>query len=97
VHSSWVALTAREAGIRSIHAARITVDNHKQRAGGRTGAAAKVREAERALPSQTSATLAAVGPGSGVPAGAELGRLFEETAQIIAACDQVGNSLSQAA
>jgi len=50
-----------------------------------------------ALPSQTSATLAAVGPGSGVPAGAELGRLFEETAQIIAACDQVGDTLSQAA
>jgi hypothetical protein len=50
-----------------------------------------------ALPSQTLATLAALGAGSGVSSSAELGRLFEETAQIIAACDQVGNSLSQAA
>ena len=50
-----------------------------------------------ALPSRTLATLATLGPGTGVPSGAELGHLFEETAQIIAACDQVGNALAQAA
>ncbi|HXW24442.1 MAG TPA: DEAD/DEAH box helicase [Xanthobacteraceae bacterium] len=50
-----------------------------------------------ALPSLALATLAVLGPGTGVPSAAELARLFEQTAQLIAACDQATTSLSQAA
>jgi hypothetical protein len=38
-----------------------------------------------ALPSQAAATLAALGPGAGVPSGAELTRLFEAAAHVLAA------------
>jgi hypothetical protein len=51
----------------------------------------------RALPSQTLATLAALGPGSGMPSGEELAGVVEDAAQIIAACAEVEHSLSQAA
>jgi hypothetical protein len=51
----------------------------------------------RALPSQTLATLAALGPGSGVPSREELEGLVEDAAQIIASCGEVEHSLSQAA
>jgi hypothetical protein len=53
--------------------------------------------ARGALPSQTLVALAALGPGSGVPSSDELGGLLDDAAQIIATCDQVGHSLSQAA
>ncbi len=51
----------------------------------------------KALPSQTLATLAALGPGSGVPSSNELDGLAEDAAQIIAACTEGEYSLSQAA
>ncbi len=44
-----------------------------------------------ALPPQAVITLAALGPGSSVPSGDELARLFEGTAHVIAACNQ-GNA-----
>jgi hypothetical protein len=53
--------------------------------------------ARGALPSQTLVALAALGPGSGVPSSDELGGLLDDAARIIATCDQVGHSLSQAA
>jgi len=51
----------------------------------------------RVLPPQTLLTLALLGPGTGVPSAKELERLFEAVAQVLAACDQAGNSLPQAA
>jgi hypothetical protein len=53
--------------------------------------------ARRALPSETLATLGALGPGSGVPSREELEGLVEDAAQIIATCSEVEHSLSQAA
>lgn len=53
--------------------------------------------ARRALPPQTLATLAALGPGAGVPSGEELRDFIEDTAQIISACHEAEHSLSQAA
>jgi hypothetical protein len=52
--------------------------------------------ARGALPSQTLATLAALGPGTGVPSS-ELSGLVDDAAQIIAACGELEPSLSQAA
>jgi hypothetical protein len=43
------------------------------------------------------ATLAALGPESGVPSREELEVLVEDAAQIIASCGEVEHSLSQAA
>lgn len=53
--------------------------------------------ARRALPPQTLATLAALGPGAGVPSSDELREFIEDAAQIISACREGGHSLSQAA
>jgi hypothetical protein len=53
--------------------------------------------ARRALPPQTLATLAALGPGAEVPSGDELRAFIEDGAQIISACSQAEHSLSQAA
>ena len=40
-----------------------------------------------ALPSQAASTLAALWPAAGAPSGAEVGRLLEATAQVLAACE----------
>ena len=53
--------------------------------------------ARRAVPPQTLATLAALGPGAGGSSNEELREFIEDAAQIISACRDGEHSLSQAA
>jgi len=53
--------------------------------------------ARRALPSQTLATLAALGPGTGILSSGDVVGLVEHVAEIIAACGGIEPSLSRAA
>jgi SNF2-related domain/Helicase conserved C-terminal domain len=53
--------------------------------------------ARRALPAQTLAALAALGPGTGLPSSGEIAGLIEDARQIVAACGEIEPSLPQAA
>jgi hypothetical protein len=62
-----------------------------------TPAQMRVLTERRVLPPQTLVTLGALGPGPAMPSAAELGRLFDQTAQIIRACGEPEKPLPKAA